>query len=88
MKVSLAPVVEADADLQDPVVEVAVGRPCVAPEELERLVLLEELAVVELLDALEELGWRRLVAASPYRLEDLPARDALRRAGGLAVAAT
>ncbi len=53
-------VVEADADLQDALVQMAdlVGRG--APEQLERLVLLEELAGVELGDRLAELGRRRL----------------------------
>jgi hypothetical protein len=88
VKVSLAPVVEADADLEDAVIQAAVRRPGVSPEELEGLVLLEELAVVELRDALDELGRRWLVAASPDRLEDLPAGDALRRSGRLPVAAT
>jgi hypothetical protein len=42
---------ETDADLEDPVVQATHRRACVAPEELEGLVLLEELAGVELLDA-------------------------------------
>ena len=58
MEVAGAPVMKADADLQDPVIEAAVRSARVAPEQLERLVLLEELAAVELLDALEELGGR------------------------------
>jgi len=59
MKVPAAPVVEADADLQDPVIQVAHGRCGVAPQQLESLVLLEELARVELLDAAEERFGRR-----------------------------
>jgi hypothetical protein len=46
-------VVEANADLQDPVVETADRRRGVPPEELERLVLLEEVTVVQLLDPTE-----------------------------------
>jgi hypothetical protein len=61
-------VVEADADLQDPVVQTPdrdVGR---APERLEGLVLLEELAAVELLDRVRQLVRRRVVAPRPGRL--------------------
>jgi hypothetical protein len=79
---------KAHADLEDAVIEAAIGCSGVPPEQLERLVLLEELALVELLDPGDELRRRRLVAASPVRARDLPARNALRRAGGLAVAAT
>ena len=49
MKVAPAPVVEADPDLQDPVIQMTNWRGRVPPQELERLVLLEELAGVELL---------------------------------------
>ena len=51
MKVPAAPVMETDAYLQDPVIQTAHRRGRVTPEQLERLVLLEELAGVELLDA-------------------------------------
>lgn len=51
VEVAVPPVVEPDADLQDAVVEVADRRACIAPQDLDRLVLLEELAGVELLDA-------------------------------------
>jgi hypothetical protein len=64
-------VVEADADLQDAVVKGAdrsVGR---APQDLEGLVLLEEVARIELLDALEQLRRRRLVAARARGLAGL-----------------
>ena len=88
VEVSLPPVVKADADLEDPVIEAAVRRAGVAPEELERLVLLEELALVELREALQELRRRRQVAARADGLVDLAARDTFRRARGLAVAAT
>jgi hypothetical protein len=86
--IALAPVMETDADLEDAVVELAVGRPCGPPQELERLVLLEELAAVELRDALGQLRRRRIVAARAERLVDGPTRDSLGRARGLAVAAT
>ena len=53
-------VVHAHADLQDAFVQVTnlAGRR--APEKLERLVLLEELARVELADRLQQRGRRRL----------------------------
>ena len=86
--ISVAPVMKGHADLQDAVVEGAVRRARRAPEELEGLVLFEELPAVELLDGLAECGRRGLVAACPYRLGDLTARDALRRARRLALAAT
>ena len=54
VKVSAAPVVEADPDLQDPVIQVTNRRGRVPPQELERLVLLEELSGVELLDAAQQ----------------------------------
>ena len=86
--VAVAPVMERDADLQDAVVQAAIRRAGRAPQQLERLVLLEELATVELLDALNELPRRRFVAACAYRLRDRAAGDALRPARGLALAAT
>jgi hypothetical protein len=45
------------------VVQTAHGRGRVTPEQLERLVLLEELAGVELLDTAEERLWWRVGAA-------------------------
>jgi len=45
---------EADPDLQDPVIQMTNRRGRVPPQELERLVLLEELAGVELLEAAEK----------------------------------
>jgi hypothetical protein len=52
-------VVEADADLKDAVIETADRRARVAPQELQRLVLLEEFAGVELLDAVKQRRrWR------------------------------
>src|SRR5439155_27307229 len=88
VKVAVPPVVKADADLEDAVVEAAVGRSRRSPEELERLVLLEELAAVELLDAGAELRRWGLVAAPADRLVDRAAGDALWRSCGLAVAAS
>jgi hypothetical protein len=59
MKVASAPVVKADADLEDAVIQMTDRRACVPPQELERFVLLEELARVELRDAAQEgFGWR------------------------------
>ena len=55
MEVSVAPVMEADADLKDPVIQAAHRRAGVAPQELKCLVLFEELAGVELLDAVDQL---------------------------------
>jgi hypothetical protein len=80
--------VEADADLEDAVIQATVRRPRVAPEELEGLVLLEELPPIELFDPFEELRWWRSVAPSPDRLKDLASRNALGWACGLAVAAS
>src|SRR5688572_9589895 len=88
MEVAVAPVVEADADLEDPVVQAAHRCASVAPEELERLVLVEELAGVELLDAADQLWRRRLVAARACGLKGLTAGDAFGRPRRLAVAAT
>jgi hypothetical protein len=87
VEVPLPPMVEADADLQDPVVEPAVGRTRRAPQELEGLVLLEEFALVELLDAGAELGRQWLAAACADRFDDRAAGDALRPAGRLSFAA-
>ncbi len=79
---------EPDPDLEDAVVERADRRAGVPPEELERLVLLEELARVELLDAAAELvGWRG-VATGAGILVDRATGDAFGGAGGLAVAAS
>lgn len=65
------PVVETDADLQDAVIERTYGSVGRSPEDLERLVLLEEATLVQLLDALEELRRRRLVAARAGRFARL-----------------
>jgi hypothetical protein len=52
--------VEADAHLEDAVIEATHGCGRVAPEQLERFVLLEELAGIELLDAAEQRFGRRV----------------------------
>jgi hypothetical protein len=54
----------ADADLQNAFVQVADLTRRRAPQQLERLVLLEELARVELVDRLVELGGRWFGACS------------------------
>ena len=54
VKIATAPVVKADTDLEDAVIEAAHGYGRVAPEQLERFVLLEELAAIELLDAFKQ----------------------------------
>ena len=58
-----APVIEANADLQDALIEVSHRVWLVDPDSLERLVLLEELLAVELVDPAEQFGRRRIVAA-------------------------
>jgi hypothetical protein len=88
MEVAAAPVMKADADLEDAVRKIAHGSVRRAPEELERLVLLEELAGVELFDALQELGRWRVVAAGAGGLVGRSGRRALGRARGLARSAT
>src|ERR1700687_3707021 len=88
VKIPVAPVMETDADLQDPVIEAPHRRSRVAPKQLEGLVLLEELAGVELLDAADQLRRRRVIAAGARGLIDLAAGDALGRPRRLAVAAT
>ena len=88
MVIAVAPVVEGHPDLQDAVIQAAIGRARRAPEQLERLVLLEERAAVELPDSFAQCCRRRLATASADRLVDLPTRDALRRARRLALAAT
>jgi len=64
VEIAATPVMEPDADLEDAVVQTAYRRVGVPPEELERLVLREELARVELFDPSEELGRGRLGATS------------------------
>jgi hypothetical protein len=86
--VAVAPVVEADTDLQDPVIEAADRRARVTPERLEGLVLFEELAGVELFDPADERLGRRIAASRPNVLLDRATGNALRRPGRLAIAAS
>lgn len=88
MVVAVAPVVEADPDLQDPVIETADRRARVTPERLEGLVLFEELAGVELLDAADERLRRSIGASGTNVFFDRATGNALRRPGRLAVAAS
>ena len=60
--IELAQVMECDANLQDALVQIADVAGFGAPQQFERLVLLEELAAIELGDALEQERGRRLVA--------------------------
>ena len=83
VKVAAAPVMEADPDLQDPVIQTADRRGRVAPEQLERLVLLEELIAVELLDAAEKRFRRRVGAACARGFVWCSGGLPLRRARGL-----
>jgi hypothetical protein len=86
--VAVAPVMEADADLQDPVIEAADRSACLTPQRLEGLVLFEELAGVELLDAADE-GFRRWIGASGTNVfVDGATGNALRRPSRLAIAAS
>jgi hypothetical protein len=74
---------EADADLEDPVIQTADRRGGVTPQQLERLVLLKELVGVELLDAAEERFWGRFGATGASGLFRCSGRFPLRRARGL-----
>src|SRR3989454_8093123 len=66
--IQAAELIERDADLQDALVEIADVATLGAPEQLEGLVLLEEFAAIELLDAFEELRRRGLVAGHFFPL--------------------
>jgi hypothetical protein len=88
MVVAVAPVMEADTDLQDPVIEAADRRACLTPERLEGLVLFEELAGVELLDAADQRRRRRIGASGANVFVDRATGNALRRPGRLAIAAS
>src|SRR3989441_10665556 len=66
--IQAAELIERDADLQDALVEIADVATLGAPEQLEGLVLLEEFAAIELLDAFEELRRRGLVAGHFFTL--------------------
>jgi len=88
VEVAAPPVMETDADLQDAVVEAADRCARGAPEQLEGLVLLVELAGVELLDPSLELGWRRVGAARADRFVRRTWWRSLRRTRRLARAAS
>ena len=79
--VAAAPVVEADPNLQDPLVEVAHRIGLVDPDAFERFVLLEELLAVEFLDTVQQGGGRRVVATGASLGRAFP--DANRHAGAL-----
>ena len=79
---------EADADLEDAVVQRADRSARLAPQDLERLVLLEELAGVELLDPPDQRIRCRVGAARTRVLVDLAAGDTLGRPGRLPLAAS
>jgi len=78
--VSPSPVVEADADLQDALVEVADGVRFMDPNFFERFVLLEELMPVELLDAAKEPLGRWILATARTSRRGLRQPDAQARA--------
>src|SRR2546430_11339258 len=63
LPVAPPPVVEADANLQDALVEVAHLVRLANPDAFERLVLLEKFLAVELLDAVQQGIGRRVIAA-------------------------
>src|SRR5437867_6495909 len=78
VEVAVAPVMKANTHLQDSVVQPADGCARVTPQELERLVLFEELAGIELRDASDQLRRSGLIAPRARGLFDRPAGDALR----------
>src|SRR5205823_8951780 len=63
LPVAAPPVIEADPNLQDALVEVAHLVRLANPDAFQRLVLLEEFLAVELLDAAQQGIGRRVVAA-------------------------
>jgi hypothetical protein len=88
VEVAAAPMVKADANLEDAVIQITHGRGRVAPQQLERLVLLEELARVELLDAAQERCRWRFGAAGAGGLVGCAGGLSFRRARRFARAAT
>jgi hypothetical protein len=60
MVIELAQMMEGDAHLQDALIQIANVPGLGAPQALERFVLLEELAAIELRDALDQQRRRRL----------------------------
>jgi hypothetical protein len=72
--VAAAKMVEGDADLQDSLIQPAHVTPFGSPQQLQRLVLLEVLAGIELRDARQQHGRRRFLARrhglDPYTVHD------------------
>ena len=95
VEVASAPVMKADPDLKDPVIEVTHRSGRVSPQQLERLVLLEKVSRVELLYPVKKLrrwwvraaGARWLVGCA-WRLPFRRARRFARSATGLGRART
>ena len=86
--ISVPPMMEADADLEDPVVQGPDRSAGVPPQDLEGLVLLEELAGVELLDAADQRVGGGVGAPRAWVLVDLATGDALGRPASFPVAAS
>src|SRR5437867_12547332 len=74
---------ESHADLEDAVIHPAYRSGCRAPEQLDGLVLLEELASVELVDPLDELAGRGIVATRALGFLRRSGWRTLRRDGGV-----
>ena len=74
MPVTTSPVIEADPDLQDALVQVADRVRLGDPDALEGLVLLEEFPPVELLDAMKQGRRRRVIAACRATRRRFPGR--------------
>lgn len=79
VKVAATPVVEADPDLKNAVVQMPHRRGRVSPQDLERFMLLEELPGVELLDPAQERFGRRFGAAGTRGLVGCARRLPFRR---------
>jgi len=77
-----------DANLEDAVIEMAHRRGGVPPQQLERLVLLEKLSGIELLDPPEKRRRWRIEAASSRRLVGCAGRLPFWRTRRLARATT
>src|SRR5439155_23425734 len=88
VEVPTTEVMESNADLENAVVEIADRCAGAAPQRLQRLVLLEVLAMLELLDRMEQLLRRRFITASAERFLDETAGHSFRRASPLALAAS
>jgi len=61
------PVIEPDADLEDPLVEVPNAIRFRDPDRFQRFMLLKELSAVELLDPMKELVGRTIIATRGAR---------------------